>query len=40
VHAERAERRHQEDGSPVLVGISTLNARRLVGVMPMAPLTA
>jgi hypothetical protein len=40
LHAELMERRHQEDGSPSLLGLSTLTARRPVVIMLMAPLTA
>jgi hypothetical protein len=39
LHAEHAEHRHQEDGSPLLSGFSTLIARRPVVIMLMAPLT-
>jgi hypothetical protein len=39
LHAERAERCHQEDGSSPLLGLSTLTARRPVVIMLMAPLT-
>jgi hypothetical protein len=37
---ECAERRHPEDGSPPLLGLSTLTARYPVVIMLMAPLTA
>jgi hypothetical protein len=40
LHAERVYFRHQEDGSPPLLGLNTLTARCLVVVMLMAPLTA
>jgi hypothetical protein len=38
--AELAERRHQEDGSPPLWGLSTLTARRPVFITLMSTLTA
>jgi hypothetical protein len=37
--AERGERRHLEDGSPLLLGLSTLTARHPMVIMLMAPLT-
>ena len=40
LRAECMERRHQEDGSPPLLGLNTLTARRPVVIMLMAPLTA
>jgi hypothetical protein len=40
LRAERVERCHQEDGSPPLLGLNTLTARRPVVIMLMAPLTA
>jgi hypothetical protein len=39
LRAEHVERRHREDGSPALLGLSTLTARRHVVIMLMAPLT-
>jgi hypothetical protein len=39
LRVERAERRHQEDDSPALLGFSSLTARRPVVVMLMAPMT-
>ena len=38
--AERAEHRHQVDGSPPPLGLSTLTSHRPVVVTLMAPLTA
>jgi hypothetical protein len=40
LHVERAEYRHQKDGSSPLLGLNTLTARCPVVVMLMAPLTA
>ena len=40
LRVERAERCHQEDGSPALLGLSILTARRSMVIMLMAPLTA
>jgi hypothetical protein len=40
LRAERVMHRHQEGGSPLLSGFSTLTARRPVVIMLMAPLIA
>jgi hypothetical protein len=39
LRAKRAERRHQEDGSPLLSGLSALTTHHLVVIMLMEPLT-
>jgi hypothetical protein len=40
LRAECVERRHQEDGFPPLLGLSTLTARHPMVIMLMALLTA